>query len=245
MAQQMHDEARDKSVFVEQAPLDPNNVDAPDASPALPLPDPSSKVYFPDGITPDAVATARAQALNPDQLDQDRAQDRDREQGSEMAQVSRKEEAGRDVAQLSDGRSSEALAQLTPAQREVLIDAVEGTDICQQEQSIPALQALCRDRLENRSADFAQNRAGATAADAILGESLGSDRVATLEAAIARLARVSASTDGVNDSVIASVAFTNQSTTNDQAAVESDPANDLSPETQALVNSIVQQLGGP
>lgn len=245
VAQQTNSETPARSVFVEQAPLDAPSVDGSVKPPAQPRVDRSSKVYFPDEITPEAVAAARAQALRQDQLKQAQGPVGDRGQGSDVSQVSQTEERGRDVEQLSDGRSAEMLAQLTPAQREVLIDAVEGTDICEREQSIPALRALCEDRLEDRSSDFTQSRAGATAADAILGESLDSDRVATLEAAIARLARASASTDGVDDSVIASVAFTNQTIANNQAAADSDPANDLSPDTQALVNAIVQQLGGP
>ena len=207
----------------------------------MPREDHSSKVYFPDEITPQAVAQARARAAQQEQLEQESSS----RSAPEVAQVGGAGAAGGDVDQLSDGRSAEALAQLTPAERQVLIEAVDGTDICERQQQIPAIQALCEARIENRSAEFARNDGGTTAADAILGESLGSDRVATLEAAIARLARTASTTGGVEDSVIASVAFTNQNLANNQAAAESDPADDLSPETQALVNGIVQQLGGP
>ncbi len=237
-AQQAETEADPQaaSAFVEQAPQEESAVF--DARPVVE--DNSSKVYFPDEITPESVAAARARAAQA-QMERARNQDVD----PDVAQLSQTGEGGREVEQLSDGQSAEVLAQLTPAQREVLIDAVEGTDICDQEQSIPALRALCEDRLETRSAEFTQSSQGATAAEAILGESLDSDRIATLEAAIARLAKGANGSSGVDDSVIASVAFTNQNAVSNEAAVESDPANDLTPETQAVVNAIVQQLGGP
>lgn len=225
-AQQAGTHPQARSVFVEQAPQD-----APTASVPQAQPDPTSKVYFPDAITPQTVASSRA---------------RNRADTSQLSQTG---EGDRDIGQLSDGRSAEVLAQLTPAQREVLIDAVGGTDICEREQSIPALRALCEARLETRSAEFARGSQrgaqGTTAADAILGDNLDSDRLATLEAALSRLARNDSQTNGVDDSVIASVAFTGQGLVTNEAAVESDPAIDLSPETQAVVNAIVQQLGGP
>lgn len=184
--------------------------------------DASSKVYFPDEITPQSVAEARAQ--------------------TEQQQVSSAPDTERQVAQLSDGESARALAQLTEAERQVLLEAVDGTDICERSDNIPAIQALCDSRLETRSADFRQASTG-SAEDNLLGGGLDSDRVATLESAIARLAQNTGEPDNFDNQVIASVALGNQSVESAQPA-DGDDLSGLSSETQSVVNAIVQQLGG-
>ena len=210
---------QEQSVYVDQAPV--RQVEAVVATPQVE--DSSSKVYFPDEITPESVARARA-------AEQDQLAGADQDQG--------------EVTQLSDGNSSEALAQLSAAERQVLLEAVEGTDICDRGTDIPAIQELCDGRLETRSADFAQSTSG-SAEDSLLGGGLDSERVATLEAAINRLARNTGSSDNFSNQVIASVALGNQTLSDSQATdAEGDPTAELSQETQALVNAIVQQLGG-
>ncbi len=229
------DVPRGEAAFVVQAP----EREAAQAQPeAQQVPDNSSKVYFPDAITPESVAQARARNAEQQQIAAREAA----EQDGDLQQVSTSEEGARDVAQLSDGSSTGALAQLTEEERQVLLDAVEGTDICDRATEIPAIQELCSQRLETRSAEFAPSR-GQSAEDSLLGGRLDADRVATLESAIARLARNVAEPGDFSSQVIASVALNNQGATDNQAA-EGDPTDELSPESQAVVNAIVQQLGG-
>lgn len=218
-----------ESAFVEQAPEDR-----------------ASSVFFPDEITPESVATARAEAARRE-AEEARRQEQLRDDGrnGNVAQVTATGDTGSNVAQLSDGASTEALAQLTEAERQVLLEAVEGTDICERASDIPAIRALCESRIETRSAEFTPPKAE-SAEDRLLGGGLDPDRVATLEAAVARLSRSGANADDFSNQVLASVALGAQSLGDQQttAAPDGDPAADLSPETQALINSIVQQFGG-
>ncbi|MHA7819997.1 MAG: hypothetical protein ACX930_10160 [Erythrobacter sp.] len=213
------------TVFVDQAPEYEDN---------------SSKVYLPDAITPQSVAEARARAAEQQQLEQAEGADR------EVVQLSRRGEGARDVVQLSDGDSARALAQLTNEERQVLLEAVEGTDICDRADNIPAIRALCKNRIESRSAEFAPRSTGGSAEDNLLGGRFDSTRLATLEAAIARLARSAVRPDDLSDQAIASVALGQQTglSNAEESAGEGDPAAELSPETQALVNAIVTHLGG-
>ena len=220
---------QERGVFVEQAPASTSEIRQ--------IPDNSSKVYFPDEITPDSVAEARARAAEQEQLERSAADD------GTVVQLSTGDGA-RDVAQLSDGSSSEALAQLSEAERQVLLEAVDGTDICERTTNIPAIRDLCASRLETRSADFGR-QVGNSAEDSLLGGGLDSERVATLEAAINRLAGVGADSNNFDNQVIASVALGSQNLGDAAAAdAEGDPTDELNAETQALVAAIVQQLGG-
>ncbi len=231
----------EEAAFVEQAPATETAVEqAETQSRPQPAADASSKVYFPDAITPESVARARARASQQQQLSPTMGGNA----AGAAEQVSRSEPAGQAVAQLSNGGTSERLDQLSNAERQVLLDAVEGTDICERGSDIPALKELCEGRLETRSADFAQNADG-SAEDSLLGGGLDSARLATLEAAISRLAGSGADSSDFSNQAIASVALGNATLTDAQAtAAESDPTSQLSSETQAVVQAIVQQLGG-
>lgn len=222
-AQETGSSDQSSAVFVQQAPEDN-----------------SSKVYFPDEITPQSVAEARARAAQQQQLEQAAAPD------EEVAQLSQGGEGARDVVQLSDGNSAQALAQLTNEERQVLLEAVEGTDICDRADNIPAIRDLCESRIETRSAEFARRDQSGSAEDNLLGGRFDSARLATLEAAITRLARSSGRAEDFSDQAIASVALGQQQSLTDTeaAAAEGDPTAELSPETQALVNAIVTHLGG-
>ncbi len=235
-AQEAREEVpRDESAFVVQAPV----TDA-QPKPAAPQADTAtSKVYFPDAITPEAVANARSTRAA--QLEQENSGGGD----DNVAQVSADGEGRRDVIQLSDGDSARALAQLSNAERQVLLQAVEGTDICERSTDIPAIQALCDARIETRSAEFTPVDTSVSAEDRLLGGELDSDRIATLESAIARLARNTGEPDDFSNQVIASVALNNGALSPpDTGAAEGDPTGELSAETQAVVNAIVQQLSG-
>lgn len=228
---------QESSVFVEQAPsraVETSQITEPASA------EPVSKVYFPDAITPQNVAAARARSAQQQQLE------RASGASDQVTQLSNGADGARDMTQLSDGDSTRALAQLSPAERQVLLEAVEGTDICDRASSIPAIRELCAGRLETRSADFAQNNTGGSAEDNLLGGGFDSARLATLEAAINRLAQSSGRAQDFSDQAIASVALGQQAALSDAqaTAAEGDPTSDLSPETQAVVNAIVQQLGG-
>lgn len=233
-----HDVPLSETVFVEQAPKGAENPVA--AAPQQPV-DARSKVYFPDEITPQSVAEARARAARQEQVTARSKTGSD----ETLAQVSPNREGNQPVAQLTDPGTSQALAQLSEAERQVLLDAVQGTDICDSAQEIPALQALCAQRIETRSAEFTRDDEGPSAEDSLLGGGLDNSRLATLEAAIARLASNAGQSDDFSNQVIASVALGNAALSDAQAtSAEGDPTGDLSQETQAFVNAIVQQLGG-
>ncbi|UAB78068.1 hypothetical protein INR77_15125 [Erythrobacter sp. SCSIO 43205] len=216
------DVPREASAFVEQAPEDA-----------------SSKVYFPDAITPESVAAARARAAQQQQIEAARGGE-----DASLSQVSASGDTQNDVSQVAARSADPALAQLTPAERQVLLEAVEGTDICERGSDIPALKELCDARIETRSEEFGEARAS-SAEDSLLGGGLDAGRTATLQAAIARLAGADANPANFDNQVVASVALNNQALSDAQAtAAEGDPTAGLSPETQGLVNAIVQQLGG-
>lgn len=227
-----HDVPRDETAYVDQTPA--RSSDAPQIQPPS-APDRTSSVYLTDQITPQSIANARARAAEQEQIQ------RQREQAA-LSQLSDSQASGQDVAQLSKVDSSSALAQLTEAERQVVLEAVQGTDICEQANNIPAIQQLCDSRIETRSAEFADT-SSSSAEDNLLGGGLDADRLATLESAISRLAQSGADTGDFSNQVIASVALDRQTASNSQAA-EGDPTSDLSPETQSVVNAIVQQLSG-
>jgi hypothetical protein len=203
--------------------------------------DPASKVYFPDAITPESVTEARQEVARQHQL----ASERDPEQ--EVAQVSATSDGSPELDQLSDGDAAGALAQLTEAERQVLLEAVEGTDICDRETDIEALRELCESRIETRSAEFARGPANTLSAEErLLGEGLDADRVSTLETAIRRLANNTATADDFSNQAIASVALRPALAAPQPTGTE-DPAEgagELSPETQSLIEAIVNQFGG-
>ncbi|MFU7527595.1 hypothetical protein [Qipengyuania sp. ASV99] len=233
-----HDVPLSETAFVEQAPDSARTPEV--AAPQQPV-DARSKVYFPDEITPQSVAEARARAARQEQVEARLPTG----SNDTFAQVSPDREGNQPVTQLTDPGTAQALAQLSDAERQVLLDAVEGTDICDSAQQIPAIQALCAQRIETRSAEFARDDAGPSAEDSLLGGGLDNSRLATLEAAIARLARNAGQSDDFSNQVIASVALGNAALSDAQAtSAEGDPTGELSPETQGIVNAIVQQLGG-
>lgn len=148
--------------------------------------------------------------------------------------------------QLTRERGRRALAQLTERDREILLRAVSGTDICDRQPSNPAVIELCLLRLENRSDEFAVDRAPKLSPEErLLGEGLDSDRVASLESAISRLARGTSSFESDEDQAIASVALGNSALAPAQPAGEEPNESDLSAETQALINAIVEQFSQP
>lgn len=150
------------------------------------------------------------------------------------------------LQQLSKADLDATLAQLTPAEREVLLQAIEGTDICDNPPAVAAIVALCRTRLETRSGEFsvAPDRP-LTAEETLLRGGIDNGGLPSVEAVIARLSRVTAaSSDDFSNQAIASVALAPPPAPEGPGNGGDDTALGLGSETEALINAIVQQLGG-
>lgn len=151
----------------------------------------------------------------------------------------------RQVPQLSRAELDATLAQLTPAERSVLLQAVEGTDICDNPPAVAAIITLCKTRIETKSGELENRRdKPLTAEERLLRGGIDSNGTPAVEAVIARLSRSSgsSSTDDMSNQAIASVALT-QSPGNTTPGKADDKSN-LAPGTDSVINAIVQQLGG-
>ncbi|MEE4200740.1 hypothetical protein [Erythrobacter sp.] len=231
--EQVEEDAATSAAYIGPAPgpqARPDDADAPAPS----------KVYHPDPITARDVAAARSRNTATQQLN------RNVDDARDVAQVNATTTRSAELDQLAARDAARALAQLTSEERQVLLEAVEGTDICDQNPDIPALRALCAERIETRSADFATSPANTLSAEErLLGEGLDADRVSTLETAIRRLAGSNAQADDFANQAIASVAL-GTSVLAPPEATTGEPAEgeaELSAETQALIDAIVNQFG--
>lgn len=199
----------------------------------------SSKVYYPDAITPESVAQARARAA---QQEQQRAEQIDADRREQLSQVSNEGRNGR-VEQLTDGSSDRALAQLSEAEKQVLLEAIEGTDICDNPPPVAAIRELCRTRIETRSEDFAGRPARILSAEErLLGEGLENTTAPGLDRIIERLARNVGKAGNLDNQAIASVALADSTLAPDGSEEPAKPESELSPETQSLINALIQQL---
>jgi hypothetical protein len=167
--------------------------------------------------------------------------------GAAPQQLTASGESARRMPQLSEAQLEATLAQLTPAERSVLLQAIEGSDICDNPPAVAAIVALCRTRLETRAAEFAAPpEKPLTAEERLLRGGLESNGLPSVEAVIARLSKVTvaAASEDFSNQAIASIALAPPLTA-DKPAKEEDPAGlGLGQETEALINAIVQQLGG-
>jgi len=162
------------------------------------------------------------------------------------SQISARGQGGSGMAQLSKADLEATLAQLTPAERRVLLQAIEGTDICDNPPSIAAVIALCQTRLETRSSDFARRPERVISAeDQLLRGDLEGSMQPSVDQVIERLARGGASTGDFSNQAIASIAL--GSTTPAPARPrqeENAETGNLGEEAQALINALINQLGG-
>jgi len=220
---------REQDVFIQQAP---------NAA--------SSKVYFPDepvqsNADPRPSASTSDEEASMQQLEVDGAGP-----SSVVSQVGQRPDLNGSVDQLPLGTASRVLEQLTKAEREVLLEAVDGTDICDKATEVAAIQALCADRIETRSSEFASIRANRlTSEERLLGEGLDADRLSTLETAIRRLASSTAFADDFSSQAIASAALQGGlSDVSQTASTDERSTGELSIETQSLIDAIVAQFGG-
>ncbi|MDJ0979430.1 MAG: hypothetical protein QNI87_12965 [Erythrobacter sp.] len=167
------------------------------------------------------------------------------ESGLATDQVSPGEAVNQPVPQLSTAEMSRLLAQLPEADRQIVLDAVEGADICADPPDIEAVIAFCERRLETRSEEFAGTRAPVLSAEErLLGSGLEDEPALSLESAVDRLARNGGRADDPQSQAIASVALTASLTPTPQAEEPgAGTGGEIAPETQALVDAIVQQVG--
>lgn len=161
------------------------------------------------------------------------------------AQITSRTQSGSGMMQLSKADLDATLAQLSPVERRVLLQAIEGTDICDNPPAVPAVIALCQNRLETRSQDFAgKSERSLSAEEWLLRGDLENAALPSVTQVIERLARTSATSDDFSNQAIASIALA--------APPVPTPAGDggrtentgLGEETQTLVNAIINQLGG-
>ena len=162
------------------------------------------------------------------------------------SQISARGQGGPGMVQLSKADLDATLAQLTPAERRVLLQAIEGTDICDNPPNVAAILALCQTRLETRSSEFARRTdQPLSAEDQLLRGDLESGVLPSVDQVIERLARGGASSGDFSNQAIASIALGSGTTAPTRPRQEEQPdTGSLGEETQALINALINQLGG-
>ncbi|OBV10209.1 hypothetical protein [Erythrobacter dokdonensis] len=148
------------------------------------------------------------------------------------------------MSQLSRAELEARLAQLTPSERRVLFQAIEGTDICDNPPDIDAIRALCRNRIETRSGEFAERSSQPVSAEErLLRGGVDENGVPNVERVIERLARTKAAPDDFDNQAIASVALAPPPPASGPEE-EAEPLSGLPPGTEGVINAIINQLGG-
>lgn len=170
-----------------------------------------------------------------------------RGEGSAPAsQISARGQGGPGMAQLSSADLDATLAQLSPAERLVLLQAITGSDICDNPPAVAAVLALCQNRLETRAGEFAaRTDRPLSAEESLLRGDFENSALPSIDQVIERLARGSASSGDFSNQAIASIALGSAATApaNPQGNAEPETQG-LGEETQALVNALINQLGG-
>lgn len=161
-------------------------------------------------------------------------------------QISALTDGGSGMAQLSRADLDATLAQLSAGERRVLLQAIEGTDICNDPPRVAAIMALCQTRIETRSSDFtARSEVGLSAEDRLLRGELESSSLPTLAAVIDRLGRGGASVGDPSNQVIASIALgAGMPPPGGMPEEDTSGTSQVGEEAQALINALVGQLGG-
>lgn len=166
--------------------------------------------------------------------------------GTAPLQITAEAESARRMPQLSKAELDATLAQLSAAERRVLLQAIEGTDICDNPPAVAAVVALCKSRIETRSGEFAAApEKPLSSEERLMRGGVESNGQPSVEAVIARLSRTStASSNDASNQEIASIALA-PPPIRDKPKDEGDPTGlGLGNETEALINAIVSQLGG-
>lgn len=163
------------------------------------------------------------------------------------SQISARGQGGPGMAQLSKADLEATLAQLSAAERRVLLQAIEGTDICDNPPSVAAIVALCQNRIETRSAEFTKvAERPLSAEDSLLRGDLDNSAMPNVDQVIERLARGGASSGDLSNQAIASIALGNTPVGASSPRDEEEQADtaSLGEEAQALINALINQLGG-
>jgi len=161
-------------------------------------------------------------------------------------QISGHADSAPGMAQLSRADLDASLAQLSAGERRVLLQAIAGSDICEDPPRVAAIIALCQNRIETRAGDFAARPdSGLSAEDRLLRGDLESSSLPTLAAVIDRLARGGASIGDPSNQAIAAYALgTGLPPPDSEGKKDGEGAQQVGEEAQALINALVNQLGG-
>ena len=162
------------------------------------------------------------------------------------SQISSRANSSEKMTQLSKAELDATLAQLSPAERKVLFEAIRGTDICDNPPQIAAIRALCQSRIETRSGEFAAPERPLSSEERLLQGGFDNGIAPSVERVIERLARNAAESGDPSNQAIASIALGTGGTA--VAAPGSKPEDSetagLSGTAQDVINAIVQGLGG-
>jgi hypothetical protein len=200
---------------------------------------PGTGAFLDDRLAAAALDTASPMPREGDQIS--------RGSGSAPAsQISSRGQSGPRVAQLSSADLDASLAQLSAAERRVLLQAIDGTDICDDPPQVATIVALCLSRLETRSGEFAARPEGALSAEErLLRGDLEGSGLPSVGQVIERLARGSAASDDFSNQAIASIALAAPAPASPGPDEEESPNGlGLGEEAQGLINAIINQLGG-
>jgi hypothetical protein len=161
------------------------------------------------------------------------------------SQITSLSQSGSGMAQLSKADLDATLAQLSPAERRVLLQAISGTDICDNPPQVAAVIALCQTRIETRSQEFAaMEERPLSAEERLLRGDFDNTALPSITQVIERLARTSAASDDFSNQAIASIALAPPQAPAQPGEEDEGATDGLSEPTQSLINAIINQLGG-
>lgn len=128
----------------------------------------------------------------------------------------------------------------------MLLQAIEGSDICEDPPAIAAIVTLCQNRIETRSQEFARaSERPVSAEERLLRGDFENTALPTVNQVIERLARSGASSGDFSNQAIASIVLGGPASPparpNDEALPDTQAFGE---ETQALINALINQLGG-
>ncbi len=203
--------------------------------PARPPESGPGRAYLDEASAPRAAPVLRA---GPEQVSRG-------DSSAPASQITARAQSGPGMAQLSRAELDATLAQLTPAERRVLLQAIEGSDICDNPPQVAAILTLCVNRIETRSREFAARPDNSLSAEErLLWGDLDPVTLPTITQVIARLARGNASSEDFDNQAIAAIVLGTGAAPAPGREEERPERQNLSGETQSLVNALVNQLGG-
>lgn len=162
----------------------------------------------------------------------------------ETAQISVTRQSGAGISQLSQADLEATLAQLSANERRVLLDAIRGTDICENAPEVAAIRTLCANRIETRASEFGDREPQAISAEeSLLRGGLDENNAPNVVQVIQRLSRTSTAADNFDNQEIASIALAPPAAPAGQDE-EAGALSGLPPGTEGIINAIINRLGG-